>query len=331
MKRLIIWMGAAVLLVLAPGVLGQDILVPAGTLLQCTLEEPNFSSATASVGDPVLCHLRTLQEFGHPVFPRGSMLAGHLEADKEPGHFVGKGYLMITFDRVIVPSGDLPVPAKVIQAKGYKVDKQGDIKGKGHAKRDVAEWVIPPLWPWKLLTLPARGPRPTLKGEEPIELRLMDDIVVPRNMSAAASFPHLDRPPYASLNNPKPAADLGTLPLPPASQTAMIVPDKALVPATENILAEAIPVSEPKPEVAAMTLAVPETTRSNARITILVLKSNQELEVSKYRIDNEVVIYQQPNGTRGAVDSRQIDWRRTTQMTAQVRSVDLLLGVRQTN
>ena len=99
MKRLIVLMGAlVVLLVLAPGVLAQDILVPAGTLLQCTMEEPNFSSATASVGDPVLCHLRSFQEFGRPVFPRGSMLAGHLEADKDPGHFVGKGYLKITFD-----------------------------------------------------------------------------------------------------------------------------------------------------------------------------------------------------------------------------------------
>jgi len=158
MKRLIVSLVSAVtLLVLATGVHAQDLLVPAGTLLQCTMEEPNFSSATASVGDPVLCHLKSFQEFGHTVFPRGSMLAGHLEADKDPGHFVGKGYLKLTFDRVIVPTGDIPLPAKVIQAKGYKVDKQGDIKGKGHATRDVVEWMLPPLWPWKVLTLPARG------------------------------------------------------------------------------------------------------------------------------------------------------------------------------
>src|SRR5215813_8072944 len=266
MKRLIVLMGAlVVLLVLAPGVLAQDILVPAGTLLQCTMEEPNFSSATASLGDPVLCHLRSFQEFGRPVFPRGSMLAGHLEADKDPGHFVGKGYLKITFDRVIVPSGDLPVPAKVIQVKGYKVDKQGDIKGNGHAKRDVAEWMIPPLWPWKLLMLPARGPRPALKGEEPLELRLMDDIVVPRNMSAASSFPHLDRPPYASSNNPKPTAEVGTLPLPAVSRTALIVPEKQLAAAKENLVPVAMPVKEAKPE-AALAPQAP----LNSRITILV-------------------------------------------------------------
>src|SRR5437879_10917050 len=63
----------------------QDILVSAGTLIRCTLDEPNFSSVTADIGDPVICHLSSLREFGQSVFPRGSYLGGHLEADKEPG------------------------------------------------------------------------------------------------------------------------------------------------------------------------------------------------------------------------------------------------------
>src|SRR5258707_15564006 len=91
----------------------QDILVPAGTLLRCTLDEPNFSSKTADIGDPVICHLSALRQFGKEVFPRGSYLAGHLEADKEPGHFVGKGYLKIEFDRVGFPDSDIPVPSKI--------------------------------------------------------------------------------------------------------------------------------------------------------------------------------------------------------------------------
>src|SRR5258705_11343023 len=157
----------------------QDRLVPAGTLLKWTLDEPNFSSASAEVGDPVVCHLSSLREFGQNVFPRGSYLGGHLEADKEPGHFVGKGYLKLQFDRIGFPSSDVPVPAKVIAAKGYKVDRRGDIVGRGHPKRDIVEWLIPPLWPWKILMLPARGPRPTLKGESQVTVRLMDDIQIP--------------------------------------------------------------------------------------------------------------------------------------------------------
>src|ERR1700730_4387419 len=54
---------AVVLLLVAGGARAQDILVPAGTLLQCTLNEPNFCSAPPSVEDPGFCNLGTLQEF----------------------------------------------------------------------------------------------------------------------------------------------------------------------------------------------------------------------------------------------------------------------------
>jgi len=340
MKRLIVLLVSTVtLLVLATGVHAQDLLVPAGTLLQCTMSEPNFSSTTASVGDPVLCHLKSFQEFGRNVFPRGSMLAGHLEEEKDPGHFVGKGYLKITFDRVIVPSGDVPLPAKVIAAKGYKVDKQGDIKGKGHAKRDVVEWMIPPLWPWKVLMLPARGPRPTLKGEEPMQLRLMDDIVVPRNLSASNNVAsgnlsvsnvaprnlssvtvHPDRPPYASSNIPKPST-FSPAPDPGTVQQSAITEKPAAGVANENIIPAAMTVKT----------TAPVADSPAARVTTLVLKSNQVLEVTKYRIDSSVVTYHELNGTVGAVDASLIDWLRTTQMTARVHSVDLPVVARQTN
>jgi hypothetical protein len=305
MKRLIgILVSAMAVLVSAPGVPAQDLLVPAGTLLQCTMNEPNLSSATAAVGDPVLCHLRTLQEFGKQVFPRGSMLGGHLEADKEPGHFVGKGYLKITFDRVILPNGDLPVPAKVIQARGYKVDKQGDIDGKGHAKRDVVEWMIPPLWPWKVVTLPLRGPRPTLKGEEPLELRLMDDIVIPRTL-AYGPVGNKNRPPWASSERPKAMNSAQPSALQPAAEKNAVGPG-----------------SEATPAISA---------GSAARVTTLVLKSNEVYEVSKYRVNSDVLEFEQLNGSKGSVGVNQVDWRRTTEMTSEVRSVDLPALARQTN
>jgi len=167
---------------------GHDVVLPAGTLLRCTLDEPNFSSKTAAVGDPVLCNLSSVFVFDRPVLPRGAYLGGHLEADKEPGHFVGKGYLNLQFDHLGLPDGQVALPTKVIAARGYKVDREGDIVGNGHAKRDVVEWMIPPLWPWKVATLPARGPRPTLKGEEPITMRLMEDVVIPGEALGWHSF-----------------------------------------------------------------------------------------------------------------------------------------------
>src|SRR5438445_8105556 len=108
-------------------------LIPAGTLLHCTMDEPNFSAKTAQIGDPVLCHLGPLGTFGHSVFPRGAELGGHLQDFKNPGHFWGKGYITIEFDRMILPGAQvLPLAAKVISAPHNKVDNQGDIKGKGH-------------------------------------------------------------------------------------------------------------------------------------------------------------------------------------------------------
>ena len=95
------------------GTKAQDVL-PAGTLFQCTLEEPNFSSATANVGDPIVCQLSSIEEFGHVVVPRGSYLAGHLEAYKEPGHFVGRGCLKLEFEDFLRPNwGGIGNPTQV--------------------------------------------------------------------------------------------------------------------------------------------------------------------------------------------------------------------------
>lgn len=304
MKRLIgILVSAVALLVCVSAVHAQDLLVPAGTLLQCTLNEPNFSSKTAAVGDPVLCHLRTQQEFGHPLFPRGSMLGGHLEAEKDPGHFVGKGYLKITFDRVILPNGDLPVPAKIIAARGYKVDKQGDIDGKGHATRDVVEWMIPPLWPWKVVSLPFRGPRPTLKGEEPLELRLMDDIVIPQHV---AELPGSDRPPNNMIIRPsnytKPVVTNASNPM----QLAIVHTDDATAAAD--------------PQTPATAANVPQ---SSERFTVLVLKSNQIVEAVKYHREGDALMIQDTHGRTGSIQVKDVDWLKTSEMTGQVRSVDL--------
>jgi hypothetical protein len=165
----------------------RDEIVPAGTTLHCTMDEPNFSSKTAQVGDPVLCHIGPLSSFGHSVFPRGAMLSGHLQDSKDPGHFVGKGWLELEFDRIILPGAEvLPLSAKIIATPHLKTDRTGKIKGGGHPKRDVVEWMIPVLWPIKILTLPARGPYPALKGETRLTMRLMEDVVVPAPVNRAS-------------------------------------------------------------------------------------------------------------------------------------------------
>ena len=156
-----------------------ETVVPAGTLLHCTLDEPNFSSQTAQVGDPVLCHVNSLQIFGRPLTTRGAYLSARLQEYRDPGHLFGKGWMQLEFTSLTLPTGSFPLNAKVISATRYRVDRDGKIRGHGHPTRDVIEWSIPILWPIKVLTLPARGPRPALKGETRIGLRLMEDIYLP--------------------------------------------------------------------------------------------------------------------------------------------------------
>jgi hypothetical protein len=154
-------------------------LIPAGTLVACTLDEPNFNSQTARAGDPVLCKTAPVQMFGRTLIPRGAYLGARLRNFRDPGHFVGKGWLQLEFTTLNLPGGAIPVDAKVISAGRYKVNGDGKVEGTGHPTRDAIEWAIPILWPIKVLTLPARGPRPTLKGETRIELRVMEDVVIP--------------------------------------------------------------------------------------------------------------------------------------------------------
>jgi hypothetical protein len=170
-------------------------IIPAGTLLQCTVSEPNFSSKTAMIGDPVLCHLGALGAFGHSVFPRGAELGGHLEDAKAPGHFVGKGWMQIEFDRMILPGAEvLPLSAKIVSSPHLKADSEGRLHGKGHPTRDTLGWMVPVLWPIKLITLPMRGPYPSLKGETRLSLRLMEDVDIPFSVASK----NVPMPPWAS-------------------------------------------------------------------------------------------------------------------------------------
>src|SRR3989442_7919728 len=172
-------------------------VLPAGTLLQCTLNEPNFSSRTAQIGDPILCHLGALAVFGHSVFSRGAYLAGHFQEYRDPGRLFGKGWVELQFDRLVLSGAEvLPLSAKVISVPHLRVDREGKIQGRGHPKRDAVGWAIPVLWPVKVLTLPARGPRPTLKGEVRITLRLLEDVEVPATVIASrtpSSMPQTQR------------------------------------------------------------------------------------------------------------------------------------------
>jgi len=274
----------------------REVVLPAGTLLQCTLNEPNFSSATADVGDPVLCHLRAQTVFGQQAFPRGSYLVGHLESAKDPGHFWGKGNLKIQFDRIGLPSGDLPLEAKVIATRGYKVDKGGKIDGKGHAKRDVVEWLLPPLWPWKLMMLPARGPRPTLKGESVLSMRLMDDVQIPQvAQTFGPNWHFFGRPQNESFRD---------------TQASAVQPRLALRAVSSSDAPHATYATYTPAKVAALTTA------GAPGMPVFVLTTGTVLSVSGYGYQDNRITYSLVGGGSGVISSDDVDWNATTQLNA---------------
>jgi len=280
----------------------RDVVLPAGTLLQCTMDEPNFSTSTVDVGDPVLCHLRGVTEFGQQAFPRGSYLVGHLEAAKDPGHFWGKGYLKITFDRIGVPSGDLPLQAKVIATRGYKVDKQGKIDGKGHPRRDVVEWMLPPLWPWKVIMLPARGPRPKLKGETVLSLRLMDDVAIPQMAQTYGPGWHFFNRMSETFQDAK---------------SAITRPQLASRPASDGQVSYASYVTHDVSSNLGNVTAAPG-------MPVFVLNSGTVLAVSGYGYQDSRITYSLVGGGSGVISTDDIDWSTTTKVNNK-RGVHLTL------
>ena len=334
-----------------------DEIVPAGTLLHCTMDEPNFSAKTAQAGDPVLCHLGPVSSFGHSLFPRGAMLSGHLQESKDPGHFVGKGWLQLSFDRIGLADNDVPLSAKVIAVKGYRVNREGKIIGHGHATRDTVEWLLPPLWPWKVLTLPARGPRPALKGEVAVTLRLMEDVTIPSENSFSNRLE-----PGARLILPPPVRSnpVSRSPVPPSpvSPSRLLAPSPAPMASTgklfpmeppfsggEMSLAEAAalvthhstwrhfgdPETRTLPVTTMAGTALPVTTLTGTtlpRTTLFATKPGMVYAATQYRRNSDTLALVLTSGVLVTMDIKDLDWITTTRLNSErgVR-VNLQVGV----
>jgi hypothetical protein len=289
-------------------------ILPAGMLVQCTLDEPHFSSSTAEIGDPVLCHIGTLDTFGRSAFPRGAYLAGHFQGFRDPGRFFGKGWMELTFDRLVLPGAvTLPLSAKVIFVPDLRVDQEGKIHGRGHPKRDAVGWAIPILWPVKVLTLPARGPRPTLKGEVRITLRLMEDVDVPATVGASrtsALTPQVRRfrPSSQDTSSPRLWPD-----------------DKAGSEASDMSAVSTIPTSEPTGVVGSSYFAEP---LSGRQLTILLLKDNTGYLATDYWLEGTQLHCLILNGEHKVVPLGRLDLNETVRLNRE-RKVEIVLRTKE--
>lgn len=309
----------------------RDELVPAGTILHCTMDEPNFSSKTVQAGDPVLCHLGPISSFGHSLFPRGAMLSGHLQEYKDPGHFVGKGWLQIEFDRIILPGADvLPLAAKIIAAPHLKTDRDGKIRGGGHPTRDVVEWMIPVMWPVKILNLPRRGPYPALKGESRLSLRLMEDVVVPAALPVRAAVPS---PPWTQptkyipspygLLRPASYVNRATAATRPAASADVIRPDSSTF--VEQM--EQVPAQRTPDELAATPQPNSGGTTADAKSTLVILKGGAAFLSREYWVQGGQLECVSDSGEHKMFALENVDLEQTLRLNRE-RNVEFVLHSR---
>ncbi len=316
-KYLVLFLPVLLLLPLVSPAAAKD-LIPAGTVIYCIMDEPNFSAKTAQVGDPVLCNLGPLRSFGHSVFPRGAQLSGHLQDARDPGHLWGKGSLSLEFDRLILPNAEaLPLTAKIISAPHQRVDKTGSIKGKGHPKRDALLWMVPIFWPIKILTLPARGPFPTLKGESRLALRLMEDVEVPLPM-VARNYP---APPWVNQN--------GSYRAPSAIQPAADRMPR-LVPRSEYASTAVTPSVQPAASTSdGVTSASPGRVTSEPAqpVTIIALQAGSAVLARDYWVEGANIHCVAENGAEQQVPLTAVDLAQTVRVN-QERNVEFALRSR---
>jgi hypothetical protein len=175
--------------------------------------------------------------------------------------------------------------------------------------------------------LPARGPRPTLKGEEQITVRLMDDIQVPRLVASAQSYERpasYDRPPRPiyrrqSFDRP-PARDKQRSPEP--AQTVIDTPENTIPDITYD--AQSSPAQQNQPSIPEASTARTEpsvpassTVRQPLRTRWIALKPGSVYEVADYRIHQGSVTYVLASGAAGSVDITEVDWRKTSHLNAE--------------
>jgi hypothetical protein len=227
-----------------------------------------------------------------------------------------------------MPGADvLPLAAKIIAAPHLKTDREGKIRGGGHPRRDAVEWMIPVLWPIKIMNLPRRGPYPALKGESRLTLRLMEDVVVPVNTPARASIPS---PPWAQPTKyiPSPYGLLRPASLvsrtsagaqTPASSDVMASNSPALVEQMEQVPVELSPDERAPSAEPAASLAAGE-----ARSTLIVLKGGSAFLSRQYWVEGSQLLCVSEVGEHKTFALENVDLFQTVRLNRE-RNVEFVL------
>jgi hypothetical protein len=248
-----------------------------------------------------------------------------LEEFRDPGHFVGKGRLKLEFVSLNVPGGTFPLSAKVVSVPHYRVDAEGDIHGRGHARRDAVEWTIPILWPVKIITLPKRGPRPTLKGETPILLRIMDDLSIPTDavLTSSTTVPPI-REPSRTPSSVNSDANSNVNSNFRASTFPRIVYGGTSRPAEESERSWLRPSADIENTSSNETYLPTERPRSSPTPTLLILRDGQGYVATNYWVEGGHLVYVSSDGTQHILLLNELDFQTTAKLNRE-RGVPFVL------
>jgi hypothetical protein len=204
-----------------------------------------------------------------------------------------------------------------------KVNAEGQIRGKGHPVRDSVEWAIPILWPIKILTLPARGPYPALKGETRLSLRLMEDVEVP--FPVARNVP---MPPWANPSS-YPSAYHSSSSYRVFRQASASVVEAPAAPSVVNL--PLTRVAAPAPVLTAMPpaqLASVAPQGGEPTLTVLALQSGQAVLAREYWVEGGEVHCLSASGEQSTIPLEQMDLYQTASLNRQ-RNVRFVLQSRE--
>jgi hypothetical protein len=251
MKRIL---ATSLFLLSASFVAGAEQLIPAGSVMQCMVSD-KISSKVMHIGDPVLCQVGRSEMYGRSVFPYGAYLVGRFEDYKDPGHLVGKGWMELKFDRMVVGNDTvIPISSRVVADSGkYPVDGEGRIHGTGHPTRDMVEWMIPVLWPIDLINLPRRGPYPTLKPETRLTIKVLDDFGIPTKSEVQHQPEMINRYNYADQSSAQQPAPIERITPQPVQQSYAPPPQQYAPPVQQSY-------AQPSPTVVVVQAQAPAPT-----------------------------------------------------------------------
>ena len=211
--------------------------------------------------------------------------------------------------------------AKLVSVPHYRVDAEGRIRGRGHPRRDAVEWAIPILWPEKVITLPMRGPRPTLKGETRILLRLREDVSIPTAAAVTSSA-------ALSISEPSRVSSSASSNTAGGSLPRLVYGGTSMPAAEAERSLTVLPASVGRTSISELNRPTERPWRA-LRPTLLILKDGQAYAVTNYWIEADRLVYVASDGTRQTLPPDEIDFQMTVRLNWE-RGVPFVLRPKST-